>query len=189
MSTTYITELAMAKSLKKLMLTKPINHIHVQEITDDCGLTRHTFYNHFRDIYELLGWLYEKEVIDDIDRYCNLRSWRQGLMLVMEYTYDNRVICLNTFHSLGRDYLEDFLYRTFLHLLDAIVDEIAVNMKVTEQEKRECADFYANALVGVFVSWLKQNLKESPRQMADKIERLLSGNIIYTMEKLNQKYI
>ncbi|WP_455714197.1 TetR-like C-terminal domain-containing protein [Anaerosporobacter sp.] len=189
MSTAYITELAMAKSLKKLMLTKPINHIHIQEITDDCRVTRHTFYNHFGDIYELLEWLYEKEVIEDIDQYCNLQSWRQGLMLVMEYTYDNRIICLNTFHSLGRDYLEDFLYRTFLHLLDAIISEIAEDMKVNEEEKRECADFYANALVGVFVSWLKQNLKESPKQMADRIERLLSGNIIHTMNKLNKKYL
>ena len=137
MSTVYITKLAMANSLKRLMLTKQINHIHVQEITDDCNLTRHTFYNHFRDIYELLGWLYEREVIDDIDRCCSLDSWRRGILLVLEYTYENRVICLNTFHSLGRDYLEDFLYRTFLHLLQAVIVEITCNMKVTQQEKEE----------------------------------------------------
>ncbi len=52
-----ITRNALARSLKKLMLTVPLTKITIQQLVDDCGVTRHTFYNHFQDIYELLGWL------------------------------------------------------------------------------------------------------------------------------------
>ena len=63
MSTKQFTERALEHALKELMKVHPINKITVKMITDYCGVTRHTFYNHFSDIYELLGSLFEHEVI------------------------------------------------------------------------------------------------------------------------------
>lgn len=55
MSNINITKQALGNALKALMLEKSINKITVRELTAYCGLTRHTFYNHFQDVYELLG--------------------------------------------------------------------------------------------------------------------------------------
>ena len=187
MSNTSITQRALADSLKKLMTDTPINHIHVQMITDDCGLTRHTFYNHFRDVYELLGWIYDQEVIEGLDQYCTLAQWPEGILLVLQYTERNRVICLNTFHSLGRDHLEGFLYRVFFQLLENVVKKISQTMILPKGIKQECCEFYANALVGVFTAWLKTNLEKSSRQMANQIDRVMSGSIMHTLKKFEVK--
>lgn len=50
MSNSQITEIALADTLKKLMKKKSINKVTIKEITDECGVTRRTFYNHFNDI-------------------------------------------------------------------------------------------------------------------------------------------
>lgn len=42
----------MAASLKKLMTRKNLGRITIQELADDCGINRYTFYYHFQDIYE-----------------------------------------------------------------------------------------------------------------------------------------
>ena len=180
------TEKALADSLKKLMSSHPINKIKIQMITDDCGLSRHTFYNHFQDIYDLLAWIYKNEVIEDLEKYCNLTHWKQGVLLVLHYTLDNRTICLNTFHSLGRDHLEAFLYKVFDRVLTGIIHDVAQDKNVDESIKKEVADFYANAMMGVFIAWLKQGVKEEPAMFANRIEKMLKGNIIRMMEQYNK---
>lgn len=186
MAASSLTEKALADSLKKLMKSYPINKIGVKMITDDCALTRHTFYNHFKDVYDLLGWIYENEIIDNLDEYSNADRWKDGIFCVLQYTLDNKTICLNTFKSLGREHLEDFLYGVFYHVMSGAIDNITQNMRVDKELKMEAADFYANALVGVFIAWLKKGLKEDPKIMADRIEKMIEGNIIALMRKNNK---
>lgn len=186
MSVSSFTERALADSLKKLMTTYPINKIRIKMITDDCGLTRHTFYNHFQDVYDLLGWIYKNEIIEDLEKYCDLTHWKKGILLVLQYTLDNRTICLNTFRSLGRDHLESFLYKVFDRVLTGIIKDITQNMNVDENIKRETADFYANAMMGVFIAWLKQGVKEDPVIIANRIEKMVKGNVTRLMEEYNK---
>ncbi|MEY8351959.1 TetR/AcrR family transcriptional regulator C-terminal domain-containing protein [Lachnospiraceae bacterium 54-53] len=177
MSNSLITEKALAESLKKLMLTTPVNKIHVRMITDDCGLTRHTFYNHFQDVYALLGWIYEHEVIEDLEKCCNQTGWERGIRLVLQYTVDNRTICLNTFRSLGRDHLESFLYHVFHRVMEGIIEDAARDRYMKGSLKSEIAEFYSNAVTGIFIAWLKQDLKKEPGLIAYGIEKMFEGSI------------
>lgn len=45
----------MASSLKKFMKKKDFDNITVEEIIEDCNISRPAFYDHFDDIYQLLG--------------------------------------------------------------------------------------------------------------------------------------
>ena len=56
-----VTKRALEASLKKLLLEKPLHKITVSDITDDCGINRMTFYYHFKDIYDLVGWSCEED--------------------------------------------------------------------------------------------------------------------------------
>lgn len=51
-----ITKHALAESLKKLLLKKPLNKITINDLTTDCGISRMAFYYHFKDIYDLVEW-------------------------------------------------------------------------------------------------------------------------------------
>lgn len=61
-----ITKKALASSLKKILSKKEFNKITINDITEDCGVNRQTFYYHFKDIYDLLEWIYTNEVIGKI---------------------------------------------------------------------------------------------------------------------------
>ena len=52
----YSTKSAMKEMLKKTVHKKPIEKIKISEITDGCGMSRMTFYYHFKDIYDLVEW-------------------------------------------------------------------------------------------------------------------------------------
>ena len=51
-----ITKQALEASLKRLLLQKPLTKITIADITEDCGVSRMTFYYHFQDIYDLVEW-------------------------------------------------------------------------------------------------------------------------------------
>ena len=50
------TKQALEASLKRMMLKKPLDKITIRDITEDCGISRMTFYYHFKDIYDLVEW-------------------------------------------------------------------------------------------------------------------------------------
>ncbi|MFR8027761.1 TetR/AcrR family transcriptional regulator, partial [Eisenbergiella massiliensis] len=52
-----ITKTALEASLKKLLLKKPLDKITIRDLTEDCGISRMTFYYHFKDIYDLVEWI------------------------------------------------------------------------------------------------------------------------------------
>ena len=57
-----ITKRALAEALKKMMEKKLLSKITVTDLAEACGINRHTFYYHFRDIYDLVEWIYCSEV-------------------------------------------------------------------------------------------------------------------------------
>ncbi|MCR1951162.1 MULTISPECIES: TetR/AcrR family transcriptional regulator C-terminal domain-containing protein [Clostridium] len=187
MSNSQITEMALANALKKLMNKHSINKITVKEVTDECGITRRTFYNHFNDTYELLEWIYEHEVIEELEQYYNLDGWKTAITIVLQYTIDNKKICLNTFNSLGRDHLEKFLYNIFYNALQGVTLDIIKDMDIDENIKNETIRFYTLAIVGEFILWLKDNLKEEPQCILDRIEIIMTGTISYVMMRNDKR--
>ena len=84
-----ITKRALAESLKKLLLEKPLDRITVSDITEDCGVSRMTFYYHFRDVYDLIEWtwLQEAERALDGQKTC---TWQQGFLQIFQLVQENR---------------------------------------------------------------------------------------------------
>ena len=73
----------MAASLKKLMTRKNLGRITIQELADDCGINRYTFYYHFQDIYDLLSWTFRQDfekLFADRSRCPTLEVWIQNLI-------------------------------------------------------------------------------------------------------------
>ena len=78
-----ITKKALAESLKKLLSKNKLNKITIKEITEDCGVNRQTFYYHFKDIYDLLEWIYKNEVIQEIEEKTTYETWQQGFYIYL----------------------------------------------------------------------------------------------------------
>lgn len=51
-------------ALKKFMVTEQLDTISVISLTKHCKVNRQTFYYHFRNIYDLLTWVFLNEEIE-----------------------------------------------------------------------------------------------------------------------------
>ena len=56
------TKELIADSFLELSQQKNIDKITIKNITDNCELTPTTFYNHFKDKYDLIIWIYSASI-------------------------------------------------------------------------------------------------------------------------------
>lgn len=70
-----------ASTLKELLQTKPLSKISVTELVQQCRINRKTFYYHFEDIYALLKWMLEREIIEMLRQYDLLSDYDAALDL------------------------------------------------------------------------------------------------------------
>lgn len=180
---TEMTKNLLAESLKHLMLTKPLNKITVQKIVDGCKLNRRTFYYHFKDIYDLLEWLYKKEAFTELEKHATYNTWQEGFLNLFLYIQNNKEICLCAYHSLGHGHLEKFLYSVTYQLIQHVVDTQIGDMQIDEIHKNFLANFYTLAFLGLVVQWIQNGMKEQPEKIIENLSITVHGSMLNALEQ------
>ena len=62
------TKYRLAESMKECMCHTPVDAITVRQITENCGLTRQTFYRNFMDKFALINWYFDKLVLKSFEQ-------------------------------------------------------------------------------------------------------------------------
>lgn len=180
------TKKALADSLKALLRTRPLSKVTIADITEGCGINRMTFYYHFRDIYDLVEWICREECSAALGGPLDRETWQEGFCRLCRYVLENRSFFVNVCNSIGREQAENYLYRVTYSILRSAVDELAGDMPIGEEEKKFIADFYKFAFVGVELDWLRSGLRESPEELAGKLNRLLNGQFDLALKNLSR---
>lgn len=178
-----ITKRALEKSLKNMMLKKPVNKITINDIAEDCGVNRATFYYHFKDIYDLIEWSCEEDSRKAADGNTTYDTWEQGFLNIFHIVEENKPFILNVYRHVSQEQIIQYLYRVVYGLIINVVEECAQGMDVREDDKQFIADFYKYAFVGMMLDWIRQDMKPSPEKMIFRLSSLIEGDIIRMLEK------
>ncbi|MBK1812337.1 TetR/AcrR family transcriptional regulator [Clostridium sp. YIM B02505] len=176
------TKKALAASLKKLLSQKPMDKITIVDIVEDCEVNRQTFYYHFKDIYDLVEWIYTNEASQALGGKKTYATWQQGFMQIFEYVSKNKDFVLNTYHSLNREHLENYLYSETYNLLLGVVEEKASGITARNDDKAFIANFYKYAFVGLMLEWIGKGMKDDPSVIISRVNILIYGSIAKALE-------
>lgn len=169
------TKRALAESLKSLLRARPLSKITIADITDGCGISRMTFYYHFRDIYDLIDWICREEGSRAIVGRTDRETWQEGFCGLCRYVLENRSFFASVYHSISREQIENYLYSVIYDLLYRVVEEQSRGADIAEEDKRLIADFYKYGFAGAALDWLGGGMKETPEALTEKLSRLLAG--------------
>lgn len=171
-----VTKRALEQSLKNLLLKKSLTKITVADIADDCGINRMTFYYHFKDIYDLVEWSCLEDARRALDEKKTYETWQQGLLQIFEAVQDNKPFILNVYRCVHREQVEKYLQPLVDRLLD-VLEEEAKGMTVRDEDKQFIAQIYAYIFIGLMLDWIKDDMREDPRQIVDRLARLVRGSM------------
>ena len=80
------TKQKIARSLRQMMRERPLSKITVQNLMESAQMKRQSFYYHFQDIYDVLGWICEQQLGVPLreDPEMEFEEWCLRLISLME---------------------------------------------------------------------------------------------------------
>ncbi|MFB6466764.1 TetR/AcrR family transcriptional regulator C-terminal domain-containing protein [Cytobacillus sp. Hz8] len=162
MANAKMTETAIANAMKKLMKVKPFSDISVNDIIKECDVSRKTFYYHFRDKYDVINWIFNTDVVDSILESTTLNNWADGSLKLCRYIYENRTYYTNVVNIVGQNSFIEYLKNLTRLQVEKLSTQACGHLKIDKDDKDFMIEFFYNAFVAVFTTWIKSGMKDTP---------------------------
>lgn len=137
------TKIALEASLKELLRTKPIDRITINDLTEHCGISRMTFYYHFKDIYDLVEWACVEDGKRALQGKKTYDTWLEGIAQIFEAVLENKPFIMNVYHAVAHEKVEQYLYKLTYELIVNVVEENAKALRLQTG---------INALLQIFIN-------------------------------------
>lgn len=162
-------ESMLAESLVALMKKVPIKDILVSDIVEHCNLSRRTFYNRFRDKYDLLEWVYKSHNLLCRRLFGEYISWYRFTLEMAKTVKANKDFYGPVFKELWL--IEKLAAITREDLVGAIRRNQDIRTVDRGDKKLRriyfLTDFYAHAFVRKLADWVNYGFRETPAELLD----------------------
>jgi len=175
----------LAESFKALVLEESVEKITIKEITDQAGVIRPTFYNHFQDKYELLEWIIRTEVIDPVRPLILGGFVNESVILMFKNIYRDKSFYQRASRLEGQN--------SFMELCQKCVEELLLELFQGQIEKNQplkwltaerLSRYYANSICYVIISWIRSGYSIDPAELSEIYEYVISHSIKNILEEL-----
>ena len=180
------TEKSLIESFKKLLSKKPISKITIKELTDDCKMSRMTFYYHFTDIYDLARYVSVQDALK-IEQLSGGND-KSHLISILNSFYDNKEITYNIYNGLKSGEVLEYLTKSFEGIVSKLLYNVAIDKKVTIVNIEFLKNYILNAVVGCVKKWFDNNMDENPNDVAEKLYLLTVGLINYSTNEIAKEF-
>ena len=97
----------LADAMKSCMKKAPVEKITVKEITEECGVTRQTFYRNFQDKYDLINWYFDKILIESFAHMGEGKTVYEALVNKFHYIQEEKLFFKAAFKNDTQNCLRD----------------------------------------------------------------------------------
>ena len=178
-----ITKRALEQSLKNLLQQKPLSKITISDITEDCGISRMTFYYHFKDIYDLVEWACAEDAARALQNKKTYDTWQQGFVQIFHAVRENKVFVMNVYRCVSREQVEKYLVPLTDQLIMGVITERAAGMTVREADQQFIAQVYSYAFVGIMLDWIRDDMRADPEELVNRLAMVIRGDITQALER------
>ena len=178
-----ITKRALEQSLKNLLQQKPLSKITISDITEDCGISRMTFYYHFKDIYDLVEWACAEDAARALQNKKTYDTWQQGFVQIFHAVRENKVFVMNVYRCVNREQVEKDLVPLTDQLIMGVITERAAGMTVREADQQFIAQVYSYAFVGIMLDWIRDDMRADPEELVNRLAMVIRGGITQALER------
>ena len=180
------TKQALANALKQLLQKKQITKITINDIAEACGISRMTFYYHFKDIYDLADWTLQEALHTAIADNRTHDNWQQGFLNLLDVLKAHQPLILNVYRAIDREQVERYMRREVEALLLPVVEEQAAGLQISEKGKHMVAIFYTYACMGIVLEWIQRNMQASPQEVTDTTAAMIHSGFRNSLENMSR---
>lgn len=162
----------------------PMERISVKDVVAACGISRNTFYYHYRDLYALLADVFEQEALQVLSENDDGMNWQDAFIRSTRFALNNRKAIYHVYNSVNRDMLSRYFFRVSEDVVGRVVRRYAEGLDVDESDLRYITIFYKHAIVGIIVEWLQSDMRTEPEKAIRRLGEIFDGNIRTCLERV-----
>lgn len=173
------TKEALADSFRELVLSMPFSKISIKMITDRAGVIRPTFYNYFQDKYEVIEYLFEKDIAENVRNTLNEGREQEAIKLMFLCFEKNMKYYCRLFETKGQnsfeEYFGQYIHNTCLNILKRHPLKQLSSDLITPEV---IAHFNALILIEIIKLWLRHSPPISAEEMFDTYRVAVNTSIL-----------
>ena len=177
------TREAIAESLKKLTEGKEFEKISVGEICENCGITRKSFYYHFRDKYDLVSWIFRNEFMDKAAEV-GYKNFMNMIDALLKYLASERTYYRSVFSYSGQNSFKDTFIESMMPLVECYAEILfpACDDRVI----RTGSYFFCGGVASMIKDWLMTNISAEKLIETDHYLMKEAARIIHMQQTLKE---
>ncbi|MBY5033599.1 dihydroxyacetone kinase transcriptional activator DhaS [Streptococcus gallolyticus] len=149
MVSSLITKKRIAKAFKRLFVRQSFEKISVSVIMEEAGVRRQTFYNHFVDKYELLEWIFQTELREQVTDNLDYISGIQLLTELLHFFHCNRDFYRKLFEIEDQNDFSSYFEGYCQQLIAKLIADYQIRTFETEEEKELFLTYHSLALANL----------------------------------------
>ena len=152
------TKFAILKVFGDLAASRPVDKITVKDITDQCGISRNTFYYHYQDIYQVLKAYvqYSAEHVIELMVEDEGEDGKAGLREI-RYLEANRELLCNLYRSAANEEVRNCLQSARQIIFDRLIESVSQGMEVQAEDKKILSAVCQYTVRGIMTSWMEED--------------------------------
>ncbi len=171
------TKELLAESILELSKHKSVDKITIKEITENCGMTSPTFYNHFKDKYELIAWIYLYQAEEMLLDYENGNaSWYDAILEAVRMLKANVSFFRNALKNTnGQD---SFFMATHIRSIEMTKELLEKRTGASLSKELDFAlKFYMRGFGYSVEDWLLNDTPYTEEELADYLCKMVPENL------------
>ena len=177
------TKKMLANTLISLMKKKSLSKISISEIVKTCQINRKTFYYHFADIYELLEWHLEQElvtILNSMNSTYSLSDFESSFRLTLNFLNENTYLYNCADDPYGCEMLMEFINKKLYPFSLESITQLEQEHKKQLNSDYKC--FLAEMMTKVAALSIIDNIKHKNDYDYDRMLLYLSDTLNASIE-------
>ena len=171
----YSTKKKIADCVRQLMKRKEISKITIGDIMEATGMSRQSFYYHFKDIPDVVEFILKKKWDEILEHPQDRASILECMEEMADLVRNNRKVMFNVYRSVKKDTFLFYMNEISNYIIMEYFRKNADQFDLDEGEIQILIQYYKCLFMGFLMEWLDNNLKsdfgEEMRQASRLFEK------------------
>ena len=165
----------LARSMKECMKTMSVDNITVKQITENCGVTRQTFYRNFMDKFDLINWYFDKLLAKSFEHMGMGKTVYDALVKKFTYIQKEKAFFAAAFRYDKQNSLREHDFDLILAFYENLIHEKSGSP--VSPEMHFLLEMYCQGSITMTVKWVLTGMDLTPSEFAALLVRAMPEDL------------
>lgn len=164
-------------SFKQLICDHEFDDISIAQIAAGARITRRGFYNHYKDKYDLVNQIFDKDIFPFVLDVTDNNEWDKGSLYICNYLKENRSYYRKILPLQRQNCLQGEFHKLTEKQMQLLIPKMLEGRTISEEDHIFLTEYYYNAYMGLVKEWVMGAYDFSSEEFVMRWRSLLENSL------------